>query len=142
MKKFLTSSAIAAAALVSATGAHAQMQSGAELIGQTVDIVFADGTRNSIIFGSGGQARINGTNGASTAATWAVNGADLCLMASGQQECFAYTNRFVAGQAMSMASSCGAASQWMARSVNAPPAPPPPPPPPAPEPEIMAGERG
>ena len=142
MRKIIFNGGLIVAGLMSANVAHAQSQTGAELIGQTVDIAFADGTRNSIVFGSGGQARINGTNGASSAATWGVEGPSLCLTAGGAKECFAYANRFAAGQTATLASSCGAPSQWTARSVNAPPAPPPVAPPPPPVAEVRAGERG
>ena len=150
MRKILAGVGIVGLGIMSASAASAQTQSGAELIGHTVDVAYADGTRNSVYFGPNGQARINGTNGATAAASWYTEGSSLCLQTAAAKECWGYGSRFAAGNAVSMSSSCNGVSQWTARSVNAPPPPPPvarpvapPPAPPAPPPPtVMAGERG
>ena len=150
MHKFLASAGLIGIGLMSANVASAQTQTGAELIGHTVDVAYADGTRNSVYFGPNGQARINGTNGATAAASWFTEGSNLCLQTAAAKECWGYGSRFAAGRTMAMTSSCDGISQWTARTVNAPPPPPrpvarpvaPPPPPPPPPPAVMAGERG
>ncbi|RJY08289.1 hypothetical protein D6201_01980 [Aurantiacibacter aquimixticola] len=92
---------------------------GDELRGQTVDVVFADGTRNSIFFGSTGVATISNTTGQTATANWFVRGDELCLQSSLATECYDYDNRFVAGRAYSLASDCQTAV-WTARAVNPP----------------------
>ena len=111
--------------------AQSEMMTGDELQGQTVDVVFADGTTNSIFFGSNGQALVSGPDGNTMNASWFVQDEGLCLQASGSRECWAYASEFVAGQPMTMSSSCDASSQWTARAVNAPANAP-----------MMMGERG
>lgn len=93
---------------------------GEELRGQTVDIQFADGTRNSVFFGSTGVATISNQTGQSTNANWFAQGENICLRSGSTQECWSSANRFSAGQTVAMTSSCNSASTWTARSVNAP----------------------
>ncbi|MEZ5743434.1 MAG: hypothetical protein R3D89_06835 [Sphingomonadaceae bacterium] len=113
--------------------AHADnhMMTGDELQGHTVDVAFSDGTTNSIFFGSNGQALVSGPDGATMNASWFVQDDQICLQASGSRECWGYSSEFAAGQPVAMESSCDAASQWTARSVNTPMAAP-----------VMMGERG
>lgn len=120
-----------AVASVGTAYADDHMMTGDELQGQTVDIVFADGTTNSIFFGSNGQALVSGPGGSTMNASWFVQQDELCLQASGSRECWGYSSEFAAGTPMSMSSSCDATSQWTARAVNAPVAAP-----------MMMGERG
>ena len=126
MRKIITAAAMAAAFSFSGA-AHAAM--GDELQGHTVDVVFADGTQNSIYFGSNGQALVSGPQGSTMTANWYVQDDQLCLQSGGTQECWGYAAPFAAGQTMTLESGCDATSQWTARSVNAP----------AP---MMTGERG
>jgi hypothetical protein len=106
---------------------------GSELRGHTVDVVFADGTSNSVFFAPNGQAQINGA-GANATGSWSVRGNQLCLQSGNMQECWNYSQRFVAGRPLSLASSCNETSRWTARSVN--------PPPPAPQQEVAPVQRG
>ena len=118
--KLLAATACAAAALISAPAA-AQMMTGEELRGQTVVVDFADGTRNTVFFGSTGAATIsNPTTGQTLNGNWYTQGSNLCLAAGGATECWAYTNRFAAGRAVTLASDCGQNAVWTARAVNAP----------------------
>ena len=103
-----------------ATPAMADDHSGEEIRGQTVDVTFADGSRNSIFFGSTGVATITNTAGQSARANWAVQGDRLCLRAGSATECFAYSAPFQAGRAMPMSSNCNTGSVWTARAVNPP----------------------
>ena len=126
MRKIITAAAIAAA--MSFSGA-ASAATGDELQGHTVDVVFADGTSNSIYFGSNGQALVSGPQGATMTANWYVQNDQLCLQSGGTQECWGYSQPFQTGMTRTLESGCDASSQWTARSVNSP----------AP---MMTGERG
>lgn len=111
----------AAAALAmapSAASAQSMMQTGDELRGQTVDVAFADGTRNSVYFGPNGTARITTPDGYAVNGTWAVRNNQLCLMAGGEDECWTYDRRFAANTPMTMSSTCNETSRWTARAVN------------------------
>jgi hypothetical protein len=122
----LSKKAVYAAAMIGLTmgggTAYAQAPDGSELRGHTVDVVFDDGSRNSVYFAPNGQAQITGA-GVRADANWAVRGNQLCLNNGSMQECWNYSRRFVAGETLSLASSCDEASRWTARSVNPPPAP-------------------
>lgn len=93
-------------------------QTGDELIGQTVDVVFSDGTANSVYFDQNGGAVINGGGGQIVNARWLVNGDKLCLQTAASNECWAYSSRFEAGRTQLLNSSCNETSNWTARSVN------------------------
>ncbi len=112
--------AATAAALAMGISAPAQAANGDELRGQTVDVRFADGTTNSVFFGSTGMARITNGAGQSANANWFVRGDQLCLRAGANTECWGYANTFAARAPVSMTSSCGAPSVWTPRNVNAP----------------------
>lgn len=112
----------AAAFAVSATAAPALADdhAGDELRGQTVDMIFADGTRNSVFFGATGVATIANATGQSAKANWFMQGDQICLRAAATTECWNYSGPFVAGQTVSMTSSCDTTSSWTARNVNPP----------------------
>lgn len=112
--------AASAATLALSAPAHAQALSGEELRGQMVDITFADGTRNSVFFGSTGMATVSNSTGQSANANWFVQGSQLCLRASAATECWNYANRFAAGQGVSLTSTCDQTAVWTPRNVNAP----------------------
>jgi len=120
MNRFVMLAAGAALGATAATPAMADNHSGEELRGQTVDMIFADGTRNSVFFGSTGVATISNATGQSANANWFMQGNQICLRASSATECWNYSGRFAAGQSVSMKSSCNAASTWTARNVNPP----------------------
>ena len=109
--------AIVASCTFVAAPAHAAI--GDELVGNTVDIRFSDGSVNSVMFDQGGRATIQG-DGVTDYASWLVSDNQLCLQTTAARECWSYTQSFVAGQPMSLASSCDGVSEWTARSVNAP----------------------
>ena len=109
---------VAAGAAVFAVPAAAQVWNGDELRGQTVDISFADGTRNSVFFGSTGMARIANSTGQTMDAAWFVQQGQLCLRTSAATECWATQNRFVAGRGVQLTSTCDKTSTWTARAVN------------------------
>jgi len=112
--------AASAATLALAAPAQAQALSGEELRGQTVDITFADGTRNSVFFGSTGMATVSNNTGQSANANWFVQGDQLCMRAGSANECWNYSNRFAAGQAVRLTSTCDQNAVWTPRNVNAP----------------------
>lgn len=120
MKKIAIFGGAALLSLGIATPAFAGDHSGNELRGQTVDIQFADGTRNAIFFGSTGTATIANATGQTATANWFVEGDKLCLSSGSATECFAYTAPFAARTPVSMTSDCNAGSLWTARAVNAP----------------------
>ncbi len=106
------------AAVLTVNPAQAADQTGEELIGRIVDVQFADGSRNTLTFGSGGDARITSADGSLSSAKWFVNNNQLCLQSGSVGECWGYAERFEAGRAFSLSSSCNETSQWTARSVN------------------------
>lgn len=120
MNRFVLLTGAAAMAAAIAAPAHADNHIGEELRGQTVDIQFADGTRNSVFFGSTGVATISNSTGQSANANWFVQGNQICMRASSATECWDTAGRFAAGQSVGMTSSCNAASTWTARGVNPP----------------------
>ncbi len=120
MKKIALFGGAAMLSLGLATPAFADDHSGNELRGQTVDVQFADGSRNAIFFGSTGTATIANATGQTATANWFVEGDKLCLSSGSATECFAYTAPFSARTPVSMTSDCNAGSMWTARSVNAP----------------------
>ena len=122
MKNALCLIALCATAVSVPAAAQSMSQplTGEELRGQTVDVRFADGTTNAVMFGATGNAQIRNAAGDVANGTWAVRDNSLCLMVSGATECWAYNNRFAAGQSVQLASSCDATSVWTARAVNPP----------------------
>ena len=122
MSKSVIFKAIAGAALIAApaTAGFAQAwMPGSEIAGHAVQVQ-ANGVMNTVYFEPGGVARIQTAGGEVVPATWSASANQLCLSASGAQECWAYNQPFQAGQQMSMTSSCGT-SQWMALSTAQPP---------------------
>lgn len=97
---------------------------GSEIVGQSVRVVSANGVTNTVYFDQGGTARIVTPGGREVPASWTAANGNLCVYSAGGQECFPYTQAFMAGQTVSMTSSCGT-SAWTANGVNAPPPPPP-----------------
>jgi len=130
MRRFSAIFAIVGSASLMAGQAQAQVLNGDELLGQTVDVRLSDGTMNSVRFDAGGHALLQG-DGITQDASWAINNNQLCLQTTDSRECWAYSQRFVAGQSSSMVSSCNEASEWTAREVN-----------PSPMPVSRMGERG
>jgi hypothetical protein len=133
MKASVTRAALALAAVAAPlTAAVAQTWvPGTEITGQTVQVT-TNGVTDSVYFGPNGSATITSPGGKVVPATWSATGGNLCLSATGMQECWPYAQPFQAGQQVSLTSSCNSVSTWMAASTNAPP-------PPAQRP---AGERG
>ena len=120
MNRFVLLTAAAAIGAATASPAMADNHIGEELRGQTVDMQFADGTRNSVFFGSTGVATISNATGQSANANWFTQGEQICLRSGAATECWNAPGRFAAGQTVSMTSSCNSASSWTARNVNPP----------------------
>ena len=107
MKKTLFATAILGASAFTAGAASAQtMAPGAELRGQTVNIAYADGTTNSVMFGEDGTARIRANDGATANARWFVQGSEICLQASTDRECWPYARQFAANETLTLRSDC------------------------------------
>ena len=101
---------------------------GSEIVGQSIQ-VDTNGVVNTITFNPDGTANILTPAGRAVPATWSATGGQLCLNASGAQECFPYRQAFQQGHPVTATSSCGSTSRWLANAVNQPPSSP-------------AGERG
>ena len=116
--RWIFRSAIALAASVALpSAAFAQAWTpGSEVVGQPIQV-----TTNGIT--SPGGRVVNGT--------WTAANGQLCMTTGGPQECWPYAAPFHAGQAVTLTSSCNAASTWLAEATNQP-APPP----------AQRGERG
>jgi hypothetical protein len=93
---------------------------GSEIVGQSVQIE-TNGVVNTVTFNPDGTASIMTPGGRMVPANWSATGGQLCLNASGAQECFPYAQAFQAGQPVTATSSCGATSRWLANSINQPP---------------------
>ena len=133
MKKPSLATILASAAvLIAPAAAAAQWIPGSEITGQTVQVQ-TNGISNSVYFGPGGQATITTPGGTVIPASWTANGGQLCLVNGAAQECWPYANAFLAGQQVTLTSSCNATSSWLANSTNQPPPPPT---------QAPAGERG
>lgn len=115
--------AVAAGALLVAplTAGFAQAWvPGSEIAGHAVQVE-TNGVMNTVHFEPGGVARIQTPGGNVVPATWSVANNQLCLNASGAQECWPYTQAFQAGQMMTLTSSCQVASRWTPLSTAQPP---------------------
>src|SRR3982751_1909663 len=113
---------LAAAALPGAAFAQAWTP-GSEVVGQSVQVT-TNGVTNTVYLDAGGTARIVTPGGNTVPGTWTAANGQLCLSNGTAQECFPYTAPFQAGQAVTLTSSCGQNSTWLAASTNAPPPPP------------------
>lgn len=95
---------------------------GSEITGQTVQVT-TNGVTDSVYLGPNGSATITSPGGKVVPATWSAAGGNLCLSATGAQECWPYARPFQAGQPISLTSSCNSVSTWLASATNAPPPP-------------------
>lgn len=119
-------------ALPQAAAAQMGAPNGAEITGHSVQ-VNAGGVTNTVYFDPGGSARILSAGGREVQGQWFIENQNLCLATGGgARECWPYQQAFVAGQPMTMTSSCGT-SQWTAVSTAQPMMAPPP---------VRQGERG
>jgi hypothetical protein len=123
MKRLLVSySAVAltvATALPGVASAQAAWTPGAEIVGQPIQVT-TNGTTNTVTLDQGGVARITTPNGNVVPGTWQTANGQLCLSASGAQECWPYNAPFQPGQPQTLTSSCNATSSWLAQSTNQP----------------------
>jgi len=120
--------------LVRAAGAVALMTSlpgiayaqawvpGSEIVGQPVTVT-TNGVSNTVYLDPGGSARIMTPGGNTVAGTWSAANGQLCLSTGAAQECFPYASPFQAGQPLTLTSSCGSSSTWLASSTNSAPPP-------------------
>lgn len=118
----MTSLAGLAAATLLSTTASAQWVPGSEIAGQTVQIE-TNGVVNNVTFEPGGAARIATPSGAIVPASWTASQGQLCLRTGTASECVPYNQPMQAGQPMTVTSSCGATSRWLANATNQAPAP-------------------
>jgi hypothetical protein len=98
-------------------------QTGAEVVGQPIQVT-TNGVTNTVFLDPGGSARILTPGGNTVAGTWAAANGQLCLSTGGGQECWPYASPFQAGQPLTLSSSCGQSSTFLASATNAPPPPP------------------
>lgn len=94
---------------------------GSEVVGQPITVT-TNGVSNTVYLDPGGSARIMTPGGNTVAGTWTAANGQLCLANGAAQECFPYASPFQAGTPVTLASSCGSTSSWLASSTNAPPA--------------------
>jgi hypothetical protein len=123
MKSFSVSQAAAAIAIcvlpVTAVSAQTTWTPGMEITGQPVQVT-SNGVTDTVMFGPGGQGTITTPGRRVIPASWTAAGGNLCLSANGGQECWPYASPFQAGQPVALTSSCGAATTFLAQSVNPP----------------------
>lgn len=123
MKSSVVARAAVGLALVAAVPGIAQAQMAAEIVGQPVQVT-TNGVTDTVYLDPGGSARIVTPGGNTVPGTWTAANGQLCLSAGGPQECFPYASPFMAGQPVTLTSSCGSSSTWLASATNAPPPPP------------------
>jgi hypothetical protein len=123
MKIGIVGRAAAAMTLVTALPGVAFAQAATEVIGQPIQVT-TNGVTNTVYLDAGGTARIMTPGGNTVPGTWTAANGQLCLSNGAAQECFPYTAPFQAGQPVTLTSSCGQNSTWLAASTNAPPPPP------------------
>jgi len=125
MKSVYFVRATAALALMTSVPGVAFAQSwvpGSEIIGQPVTVT-TNGVSNTVYLDPGGTARIMTPGGNTVAGTWSAANGQLCLGNGAAQECWPYASPFQAGQPLTLTSSCGSSSSWLAASTNSPPPP-------------------
>jgi hypothetical protein len=101
------------------TAAFAQWSPGSEVLGQALQVT-TNGVTNTVYLDPGGAARIVTPGGNIIPATWTAANGQLCLGTGAAQECFPYASPFQAGQPLTVTSSCGQSSTWLASATNAP----------------------
>ena len=118
---YLVRAATAVALIFSIPGvALAQAVPGSEIVGQPVTVT-TNGVANTVYLDPGGTARIMTPGGNTVAGTWSAANGQLCLSTGAAQECWPYASPFQAGQPVTLTSSCGSSSTWLASSTNTPP---------------------
>ena len=129
-KRLYVKGALAALSLmVPAAAAAQQAPTGSEIVGHSVQVT-TNGVTNIIHFDPGGTARVLTPQGNEVRGFWSVADNMLCLTVGAGRECFPYQQPFVAGQPVTLTSSCAAVSMWTPVST-------------APlTPALRAGERG
>ena len=119
---YLVRAATAVALIIGVPGiALAQATPGSEIVGQPVTVT-TNGVSNTVYLDPGGTARIMTPGGNTVAGTWSAANGQLCLSTGAAQECWPYASPFQAGQPVTLTSSCGSSSTWLASSTNTPPA--------------------
>ena len=119
---YLVRAATAVALIIGVPGiALAQATPGSEIVGQPVTVT-TNGVANTVYLDPGGTARIMTPGGNTVAGTWSAANGQLCLSTGAAQECWPYASPFQAGQPVTLTSSCGSSSTWLASSTNTPPA--------------------
>jgi hypothetical protein len=119
MKRIVALAGVALATTIALPGvALAQWAPGSEIVGQAIQVT-TNGVTNTVYLDAGGSARIITPGGNTVPATWTAANGQLCLGTGAAQECFPYASPFQAGQPMTLTSSCGQSSTWLASSTNA-----------------------
>jgi hypothetical protein len=116
---FVARAGIGLAAMIALPGV-ALAQTGAEIIGQPIQVT-TNGVTNTVYLDPGGSARIVTPGGNTVAGSWTAANGQLCLSATTGHECFPYASAFQAGQPVTLTSSCGQSSTFLASATNAPP---------------------
>jgi len=110
-------------ALPSAASAQAAWTPGSEVVGQPIQVT-TNGITDTVTLSPGGQVGITSPGGRLVNGSWTAANGQLCLTTGGPQECWPYSAPFQPGQAVTLTSSCNAASTWLAEATNQPPPPP------------------
>lgn len=133
MKSSSVAKAVGGVCLILAPLAAASAQvwvPGSEIAGQSIQVE-TNGVVNTVYFDPGGMARIATPSGTQVQGRWAVADQMLCLETGANvRECWPYRSAFLAGQPVSLTSSCQVTSRWVANGVNTAP------------PQAPSGERG
>jgi hypothetical protein len=123
MKIGIVGRVLAGLTLVTAVPGVAYAQAATEVIGQPIQVT-TNGVTNTVYLDAGGTARIMTPGGNTVPGSWTAANGQLCLSNGTAQECFPYSAPFQPGLAVTLTSSRGQNSTWLAASTNAPPPPP------------------
>src|SRR3954454_8319790 len=124
MKIGIVGRAAAGVTLMTVLPGVAFAQAATEIIGQPIQVT-TNGVTNTVYLDAGGTARLLTPGGNTVAGTWTAANGQLCLSNGAAQEGWPYASAFQAGQSLTLTSSCGQTSTWLASATNAPPPPPP-----------------
>jgi hypothetical protein len=104
-------------ALPAVAFAQAGWTPGSEIVGQPIQVT-TNGTTNMVTLNPGGTAAIATPKGNVIPAAWQAANGQLCLSASGGQECWPYNSPFQPNQPQTLTSSCNSTSSFLAQSTN------------------------
>jgi hypothetical protein len=119
MKSWFVARAAVGLAVVAFPGVALAQATGAEIIGQPIQVT-TNGVTNTVFLDPNGALRVITPGGNTVPGTWNIANGQLCISAAGAQECVPYSGPFQAQQPQTLTSSCGSTETWLAQNTNVP----------------------